>query len=149
MEPINQFEKEKRVQSFLELYKQQMERYRQTQEIEWKANFGLWTLLAGAIYLLKDRFASLSSHLAWIALVFLVVLHGWWLYKIHKSEEVDKELWSHYRAEALKLLRGSENPLDHETYRQRGFVSEILWLLLEVGVTLLLALLFLFQAKLT
>lgn len=33
--------------AFLTLYKQQMEHFRHTQQLEWKANFGIWTLLAG------------------------------------------------------------------------------------------------------
>jgi hypothetical protein len=140
--PVN----EKHIAAYLELYKQQMERFHQTQEIEWKANFGLWTLLAGAVYLTKDRCLHLSSCIAWPALAIVAALHGWWLSKIHKSEEADKELWCQYRREALTLLRGTNTSSPHETYRHRTSEGKIAWLLLEVSVTVLLATLVAFLA---
>ncbi|MGH9433536.1 MAG: hypothetical protein ACRD3T_18555 [Terriglobia bacterium] len=39
-------EQSRRVEALLHLQKEQMERFRHTQTIEWKDNFAIWTLLA-------------------------------------------------------------------------------------------------------
>ena len=54
---------DKRIQGFLDLYKQQMQQFRNTQGIEWKANIGYWTLLAGANYFV-------AQHSVWISLLW-------------------------------------------------------------------------------
>jgi hypothetical protein len=130
-----------RIKSFLDLYQQQMERFHQTQEVEWKANFGVWSLLAGAIYLARDRPLNLSTCLAW--LIFSVpAIHAWWLSKVHRSLEADKELWCRYRGEALSSLRGNAVLLPHEEYKPKSTIEKTIWIALPVSMTLLLALLF-------
>ncbi len=51
---------DKRVQGFLDLLKQQIQNRQNTQEIEWKANIGFWTLLAGANYFVAQQHVSIS-----------------------------------------------------------------------------------------
>ena len=138
-------DEEKRAQLFVDLYKQQMEHYHHTQTIEWKANFGVWTLLAGAIYLAKERFVSIPPCYALIILGIAPAIHGFWLYKVLASEQTDKKFWVRYRQEALLLLR-STPVLPDEQQWERGIGTTILWLVVEVGVTFLLWALFLFLA---
>jgi hypothetical protein len=133
-------DEEKRVRAFIELYKQQMERFRQTQEIEWKANFGLWTLLAGAIYLAKEKIIAIPTCLITISLLFVFFVHVGWLQRIHGSQQFDKKLWVRYRGEALSLLRAGQDPevLEDEKHWQTNRWTELTWRALEVGITFLL-----------
>jgi hypothetical protein len=136
---------EKCISVYLELYKQQMERFHQTQEIEWKANIALWTLLAGAIYLAKDHNLGVPKCFVYFAATGIVLLHCCWLVKVQSSEHIDKVLWMRYRSDALALLRPGKCPRKHETEADdRGWTP--LWLLLEVGMTTILAALLAFLA---
>jgi hypothetical protein len=136
-------DEEKRVESFIDLYKQQMEHYHHTQDVEWKGNFGVWTLLVGAIYLAKERFISVTLHCAVAILVAAVGVHALWLCMVLRSEQTDKMLWVRYRGEALKLLRGAETQRDEQRW-ERGAWTLTAWLVSEVGVTCLLCLVFLY-----
>jgi hypothetical protein len=127
---------DKRIQAYLELYKQQMERFRQTQEVEWRANISLWTLLAGAVYIAKDHHLGIPRCVACIAVIVISLLHGWWLHQIHKSEQTDKIFWTRYRSYALLLLRADLREDEKECAKREWAGS---WLLLEVGMTLILA----------
>jgi hypothetical protein len=138
-----------RVEALLKLYEKQMEHFQHTQSIEWKGNFGLWTALGGAIYVVTKSHYVVSHQ--WWAIIILVVfivpvgLHLWWLSKVHASEDYDKIFWSRYRAEALQAIRGSAYQLyrDEWPYPGREKWQKKRWLAVEVGVTLLLcALLF-------
>lgn len=134
-------DEEKRAQLFFELYKQQMEHYRHTQIVEWKGNFGVWTLLAGAIYLAKDKFLVIPHPYPWLILIGTPALHLLWLSMVLQSEQADKKFWVRYRKEALELLRGGPAMRD-ETISHRGKLRTIIWLVSEVGVTLALSALF-------
>jgi hypothetical protein len=123
---------------FVDLYKQQMERFRQTQEIEWKANIALWTLLAGAVYLTKDHYLGIPSCAAYLAAFVIVVFHGLWLGKVHSSEHIDKRLWMRYRSDAIALLRPDKPLRKYETEAEdREWAPS--WLLLEIGMTTIIA----------
>ncbi len=127
---------EERVQAYLNLYKQQMDRFRQTQEVEWKANISLWTLLAGAVYLARDHHLAIPHCISYTAALVVALLHGCWLCQVHSSAQIDKILWTRYRSEALLLLRGSLRKHEEEVVERKWAPS---WLLLEIGVTLILA----------
>jgi hypothetical protein len=131
---------EKRVEAFLSLYKQQMEHFHQTQGIEWKGNFGIWTLLAGAVYFAGQRSIGIPHLFAVIALTLLILIHGCWLFKVHSSETEDKKFWARYRGEALQLIRGNQSLKEDEEEKKtkRSYSTEFIWLFLEVGVTILL-----------
>jgi hypothetical protein len=71
------------------------------------------------------------------------ILHWGWLRLIHRSEEFDKELWVRYRKEARLLLLGNTKlPDDLEDFQPRTTSKQWQWLLLEVGVTFALSLVF-------
>ena len=133
-------DEDKRVQAFIDLYKQQMERFRQTQEMEWKANFGLWTLLAGAIYLAKEKIIAIPTCPAAFFLLLVLGVHFGWLHRIHASQQFDKKLWVRYRREALSLLRVGQDSavLEDEKQWETGLWTELTWRSLELGITLLL-----------
>lgn len=134
-----------RAQGFLGLYKQQMQNRHYTQEVEWKANIGFWTLLAGANYVLVRYPISISPCYAFLICLTTVVMHGWWLRMIHNSEEADKRLWCCYRKEALlELRRGRASDDTTETIKppqdeKRMRRSEWLWLIPELWLTLALS----------
>lgn len=130
-------ERRVRIEAFISLYKQQMERFHQTQQVEWKGNFGVWTLLAGATYLAKEATVPVSLCIVLPVLFLLCVFHGAWLWKIHNSERVDKMFWVRYRREALELLRESNVHRD-ETHEEIGKLQKLIWLSLEMGITVIL-----------
>lgn len=133
---------DKRVQGFLDLFKQQMQQRQNTQEIEWKANIGFWTLLAGANYFVVQQHVSISLCWAVFMCLLTIGMHGWWLYMIHSSEEDDKELWIRFRREALLLLRTPGSPQNEDENRTRR--SEWPWLIPELWLTLALSVLLCF-----
>src|SRR5580658_6410202 len=118
---------EKRAQLLVDLYKQQMEHYQHTQTVEWKGNFGIWTLLAGAIYLAKEKPTSIEPLYSWVVLVTAPILHFLWLFMVLRSEQFDKRLWVQYRKEAVELLRGRP-ALPEETASERGKLRTCIWL---------------------
>jgi hypothetical protein len=130
-------DEEKQVEGFLTLYRQQMQSFRDTQGIEWKANFGVWTLLSGAIYLISQHPISLPRWLAALTCIGVILCHGWWLVKIHRSEQFDKKLWVRYRGEALQLLRNEHNLHQDEADFDR---AEWPWLVVVLRLTGVLAL---------
>jgi hypothetical protein len=130
-------DEEKRAQLFVDLYKQQMEHYQHTQTVEWKGNFGIWTLLAGAIYLAQQKSPSIDPLYACGVLAIAPLLHFLWLLMVLRSEQFDKTLWVRYRKEAVEILRGRPALLD-ETVSERGKLRTCIWLVCEVGVTVAL-----------
>jgi len=118
----------KRVEALLALYKQQMEHFRHSQQIEWKANFGVWTLLAGAIYVVPKDAIHIPHCLAAIALFLVAFIHAAWLLKLHESEMCDKELWIRYRNEVLPLIRGNDTIHKHEKPWERSLGQQMTWL---------------------
>lgn len=132
-------EDEKTAKTFISLYKQQMERFHQTQEIEWKVNIAFWTLLAAGTYLARGKGLAICPCAAWVLVFVVVTLHLWWLLMIHKSEQTDKKFWVRYRAEALAIIRGKPVHDDEkEEHSNRSGFDELLWLVPEVGMTALL-----------
>jgi hypothetical protein len=130
-----------RVQALLDLYKQQMGQFQHTQDIEWKANFGIWTLLAVSIYVATTK--SVRIHrgcLAFVALLIVVVVHTVWLLFVHSSELADKQLWSRYRLEALAIVRNAHTEHKHEGLFCRSVMREFSWLSVEMMITTLLCL---------
>jgi hypothetical protein len=136
-------EQPRQIEALLDLYKQQMEHYHHTQQVEWKANFGVWTLLAGAIYILPTKgvhvphCASLIAPLITAAALMLTG-HAYWLYKIHSSEVWDKVFWTRYRYEALRLIRSNGTVNEDEKEWNRNRKEKLVWLGLEVMITFLL-----------
>jgi hypothetical protein len=138
---------DKRVQGFLDLLKQQMQNRQNTQEIEWKANIGFWTLLAGANYFAAQHHIPISLGWALFICSVTVITHGWWLVMIHRSQEADKKLWVRFRGEALQLLRTAGSPHHEDEHRSR--IREWPWLLPEMWLTLALSALLCFLIKVT
>lgn len=126
-----------RVEAYINLYKQQMERYKNTQNIEWKGNFGVWALLAGAIYLASGKEgATVPLSVAAPVLLLVIAIHLGWLISVHSSEEEDKKLWVQYRGKALRLLQhGGGTQADGADWVKRPWYKELIWLVLEVGMT--------------
>ena len=133
--------------AYLKLYERQMAHYEATQGVEWKGSFGVWTLLAAAVYLASQNLTAENPVIIdrGLAMVFLlpVAIHGSWLLRMHWSGEFDKKLWSRYRRAAREILLAANQanaaaqvlPSDEEEYRGLGFWRRAWWLALQVGVT--------------
>jgi len=129
---------EKRLDAYLTLYKAQMEHFRNTVQIEWRVTFAAWTLLVILTYAAAEKGIRLPGF-AWA--VFVVpALHLVWLYLIQGSEDVDKSLWVSYRRKALDLLGRPAESVPLDSWSRRPVWKHSIWILLEFGVTLLLAL---------
>jgi hypothetical protein len=128
---------DKKVDAYLSLYKAQMEHFRNTAQVEWRVTFAAWTLLVVLIYVAADKGIRLPD-LACIVFV-LPTLHIIWLYLIQGSEDVDKSLWVSYRRKALDLLGYPSNSPKVDSWKARPVWKHTIWILLEFGVTLVLA----------
>lgn len=128
---------DKKIDAYLSLYKAQMEHFRSTVQIEWQSSFAAWTLLAVLIYGAADKGIRLPG-LAWVVFA-LPALHIVWLYLIQASEDVDKALWVSYRRKALDLLGYPADSRDVDSWTKRPVWRHSIWILLEFGVTLVLA----------
>jgi hypothetical protein len=127
-------EKDK-VDAYINLYKQQMDRFGQTRDIEWKGNFGIWGLLAGAIYLAAKEHVRIALWVAICILAALWLVHLMWLLAVHASEHDDKERWNRYRSKALDIMWPGHGEGPYKINKW----GEIRWLLLEAGITAILS----------
>lgn len=127
-------EDKERVEAYISLYKQQMDRFSKTQDIEWKGNFGIWALLAGAIYLAAKEPINIPLSVAGIVLIVLVLVHLGWLSAVHYSERCDKRFWVEYRRRTLDIIQ----PNHGEPPFKYSWIREAFWILLEAGMTLIL-----------
>lgn len=125
-------ETSRNLETCIVFYKQQMEHYHKTQEVEWKGTFGAWALAASAVALtFRNGFTFHPG--CWVGLVlFVPACHAAWLWLIHASEEKDKKLWGYYRNEASKLVNLEEK---YKNYNGRPVASELLWVAIEAGPT--------------
>jgi hypothetical protein len=141
MEHHSMSHKEK-VDSYISLYKQQMVRFGQTQGVEWKGNFGLWALLAGATYLVANKSVDVPPACALVILAGVCAVHAGWLVFVHDSQQIEKDLWVVYRDKAAAILGcvpEQQNALSHnKLFRRKPFVRKFFWTSFEVGMTILL-----------
>jgi hypothetical protein len=136
--------------SYLRLYERQMAHYEKTQDVEWKGSFGVWALLAAAIYWAAQNAAKLPPAHVDRCLVsggyVVAALHAVWLWLVHDSEAFDKRLWSRYRRAAREMLSTTGVRRDEIEPEIRGFwkwlvwfLRRLAWIALEAGVTLVMA----------
>jgi hypothetical protein len=122
--------------AYLRMYDRQMTHYEKTQGVEWKGNFGVWALLAGAIVSVANSpfVIYFETRLTAAGLtVVLAIAHLTWLALVHGSEQWDKVLWGRYRFEVERRLGTSH--ADEKVSRIRNVV----WLLCEWSITAVLA----------
>lgn len=135
-------EQKARLDTCVEFYKQQMEHYHKTQEVEWKGTFGAWALAASAVALTFQEGVSFRSGW-WLLLAVLVpACHITWLRLVHASQEEDKKLWTYYRNEASVLVELHEK---YKDYAGRHGWREFFWIATEAGPTLALVGIFIWR----
>jgi hypothetical protein len=123
---------DKKLEACLTLYKQQMEHYHKTQDIEWKGTFGAWTLVGAAVAATFQPTWHVPSGVWGFPILVVPLLHCVWLLTIHNSEEEDKVFWTKYRNEACALAGLQKEP----DYPKRTWWNELTWLVTEAGITL-------------
>jgi len=103
-----------------------MGRWDARQNLEWKMNFGVWTLLALACAALRGK-GGLTICMALI----IIVGFGLWLWGIWDSNDLEKRAGRHYRAEAEHILGNAGHgvrPFDHASVplwqRLRSFLRD-------------------------
>ena len=115
--------------------KMQMEHFRSMVQVEWKVTFAAWTLLVALSYAAAKENIQLSN-IPW-AVFIIPALHIVWLILIHRSQAADKYLWVQFRRKALDELDHGSTKYD---YWDGSFsIKNVIWMILEVGVTILLA----------
>jgi hypothetical protein len=133
-----------KVDAYINLYKQQMDRFNKTQDVEWKGNFGVWAMLAAAIYFAAKESVDVSRGLAALLLTLISLVHCGWLLFVHDSQRIDKSLWVLYRnkvAAELGCAKEQQEILsDSQWYRNRP-LREFFWTSFEIGMTILLCVL--------
>jgi len=139
-------EKEK-ADCFIELHKEQLGKFKQTRDIEFKVNIALWTLIVVASKFIKDVLPYYSDNLQIVAFIILAILiicgHLFlWMVPIQNSEDKDDHYVLKYRhlIEQLCEKNISLDPGDYKNKtRLRDFKSSSLkWIMFEVGITTIL-----------
>jgi hypothetical protein len=100
-----------RVTGLLELARQQMQRYHELEELEWKINFSVWTLLGGVAYLwvvnvkLPLPAVLMSKPGAYLLLpIPAMAIHGLALSMLHQQQAERARARDDYRRLAGEIL---------------------------------------------
>lgn len=135
-------------QEAMDIYKDRSSKFRNTQSIQWKMNISIWTLLVLAIYYKSELHLPTinSSCLTWsfffeiVASLFIILIHGYFCYKVQKSLNNDKavlnEIVNHLNKDVNKK---ADIPVD---YKAKSTISPWPWISIQVSVTSVLALIF-------
>ena len=120
---------------YIELYKGQLEKFKHTQNIQWKMNISLWaSILGGANFLVKYNIV-LENYKKWIILISLTSLHFLWTYFIEQSLTTDKNYFVKYRNLADSSAKESAN----KNVKKKDKVElPIKWVFLQVLFTIML-----------
>ncbi len=100
---------EKRITGLLEMASQRMKRFRELEEIEWKLNFSIWTLLGGLAFLWVTGHMTMPAWLKspcafLLAPIPALLPHGVALFMLHRQEQTEAKFRNHYRDQAEELL---------------------------------------------
>ena len=132
-----------KAEAYLRLYERQMTHFEKSQELEWKIGFGIWTLLAAAsFWAVQNRSATkpiVLDHWLLLLVFALAPIHAFWLWRVYESKAFDKKLWTRYRFEARSLLLAPASVPKDEWESERDLRSAVVWLVLEAGITIVLA----------
>jgi len=127
---------------FIELYKEQMNHFKQTRDIEFKVNIAFWTLIVLAGYFLNliissRSYSNFNCFYIIIALLFLACHLFLWLLPISRSEKIDLHYIKEYRDKIEDLAGEKPTPYYGETKdgQERRIMS---WMICEATITCLL-----------
>lgn len=133
----------------MEIYKDRSAKFKNTQSIQWKMNYSIWALLALAIYYKPTSLpifdiSNLCSFwlLQPILLVVLIYLHYKFCSKIQESLDFDKNV-NDFLIEQLNYNSNKKIKLDYKSIRKVN--NNRKWVDLQIGVTIILSVLFCFS----
>ncbi len=122
----------------MDIYKGRLEKFKNTQSIQWKMNLSIWTLLVLAIY--KNDFIELNTCLL-IILIFICLIHLGYCILTQKSINSDKAVTDNI----IDALKNSEQENVNIDVKLKGKISNCpswLWILLQTAITVVLSVIF-------
>jgi|GEM_PF-4051768 len=122
----------------MEIYKDRASKFQNTQSIQWKMNLSIWTLLVLAIF--RKENLKLPECTTILILSMLVGVHLWYCVKTQRSLDFDKKV----NNDIIKQLNDIEAP-DGLKVKLNSGKSTWPWVLLQVVVTIILAMVFYFE----
>ena len=131
------------VDNYLELYKTQLSRFSQTQNIQWRVNYGLWSLIVvGGAFLVRQNH-EFDIILACFIAFFIFLLHLVWSYRVQDSLNIDKKLFVAYRIKVEESMNDdtSSKILNaHKAERNEFLLGTTIWIIVQVSFTFILML---------
>ena len=127
----------------IELHKEQLGKFKQTRDIEFKVNLTFWSFIIIGCYSINKELPSevkenKCEFLLWYLLISIVIILAhlfFWMKPINKSEDTDDYYINKYRDEVEKLT-GIVIP-KCPNYNKKAQN----WIFFEVGITVLLLIL--------
>ncbi len=131
----------------IDMYKVQHERFHKTQDLQWKFNISLWTLMTAAIYFFNEYYKSndkIAPSGTWILVIVFFLTHTFFALIVQNSLAVTKAVW----IKILDDLNPSNNndiSIDIDTvttenrYDKKKFWKENWkWILFQMLITIIL-----------
>ena len=143
MEDRNAMTDKEKADCLIELHKEQLGKFKQTREIEFKINLTLWSfIILGSYYINNEiHLTTIYEHCSFcigylIIAVVIILSHLFlWVKPIKKSNDTDDYYVNGYRSEVEKLTG-----IQISKYKKYSKKSQN-WIFFEVGITVLLLIL--------
>ena len=121
----------------MEVYNGRLEKFKNTQSIQWRMNLSIWTLLALAIY--KSDIVKTSLHFVFVILILLIIcgIHFCQCSLTQKSINADKAVNDNIVVELNKIER--ENVKVDVTLKGKLSKWSWIWILLQTTITVILS----------
>ena len=143
--------------SLIELHREQLGKFKQSREIEFKVNLALWSLIVIAGRFIKAELEKVSyeEHFIIYMIIYVVVsiiivlLHcKFWMVPIARSQEIDDYFIRKYRFKVEELCGEiisanpdeliKTKPMEWKSYDDFEKKSKKKWIVFETGITALL-----------
>ncbi len=134
------------VDAALRLLDAQMRQFNATRDIQWKVNLALWPGLAvlSGFALTKICTSPVPEWAAYLGAAVITLAHSVWRLLLQGSLNYDKNRWVEYRAAIVKAIisESSKSGASHNWWaRLWESVQPWLWVIVELAITAVLALL--------
>jgi len=123
----------------MDIYKGRLEKFKNTQSIQWKMNLSIWTLLTLAIYN-NNIFNNLDTCIKPIILFLISGIHLWYCILTQKSLNADKAIGDDI-VEQLNEIQDEQQQII-VTLKKKGNHSNWAWVVLQTAITVILSIIF-------
>lgn len=119
----------------MDVYKGRLEKFKNTQSIQWKMNLSIWTLLVLAIYYSDN--IKLDACFLFAFLLAICVIHFWYCILTQKSLNSDKAINDDIINQLNKTQDDNQSII--VTYNKGSGRLNLNWVILQGAITVILA----------